>query len=104
MIKEGDVKICPACGGPLNHYDGLKRKTRNEYGQVKQIYIQRYKCCNCGKVHRELPNSLLPYKQFRADIIAKVLDGSASVYDLEFEDFPCEATMKRWKSELGDKQ
>jgi len=37
--------------------------------------IRRLKCKECGKLHRELPDILLPYKHYRSEIIEEALDG-----------------------------
>ena len=98
MIKE-DAKICPNCNGLLKHYDHVTRKIRSEYGKIEQRKIRRFKCVECGKVHRELPKNLMPYKQFTTEIITGVIEGSITPECLEYEDYPCELTMKRWIDE-----
>jgi len=102
MIRAGDEHVCPICGGKLKLYDRVDREVRYEYGKIERIKIRRYKCIKCRKTHRELPKFLIAWKQFRRDIIKGVLDGSISPDDLEYEDFPCEKTMERWKREFGD--
>ncbi len=104
MIKERDDKICPECNGLLKPYDHVTRSVRSGFGNIEHIRIQRYKCVKCKRIHRELPNYLVPYKQFKADIIAGVIDGSVGVQNLEYEDYPCEMTMKRWTKEYTGKK
>lgn len=44
-----------------------------------------------------IPDILIPYKQYEADLIEDVIDGVITEDDLETEDYPCEATMGRWR-------
>ena len=94
---------CPACGGKLKYAGPVKRIVRMRNGEKEWIKIRRMICVECGVVHRELPESLLPYKHYDSSIIQGVISGEITPYDLEFEDYPCEMTMKRWKKS-HDKQ
>lgn len=54
----------------------------------------------CGKSHRLLPDDQVPYKHYSADVIEKVVDEDHEFTEneaLEYEDYPCEATMDRWR-------
>ena len=59
--------LCPECNGSLIYYDRVKRILLIKKQFVKHIYIRRFKCIKCDSFHRELPNSLLPYKQYEAE-------------------------------------
>ena len=54
------------------------------------------KCTKCGILHRELPDFLVPYKHYTAEVISGVLDGQITPYDEDSADYPCEMTMHRW--------
>ena len=99
MIKSGDTKICSLYGQPLRLYSRVTRIIRGEYGEVNHIKIRRYHCYNCKKVHRELPDNLMPHKQYDAQIIIDFVDGLVSTNDLPYENYPCEVTAKRWTNE-----
>ena len=67
-------------------------------GHERRIYqIRRLKCPKCGKLHRELPDFLTPFKQYSTEIIAGVLDGSVTSEDDESVDYPCEETIFQWQ-------
>lgn len=70
-----------------------------EGGENCFIYMERLRCTNkgCNKLHNALPDKLIPYKHYAADVISGVLDEVITKDDLEDEDYPCEATMLRWK-------
>jgi len=55
-------------------------------------------CTGCGALHNELPSELLPYKHYEAEIIQGFIFEQYSSCDLEFEDYPSETTIKRWRS------
>ena len=93
---------CPDCGDAARYYDSVKRKLRIEYGKSTLMYIKRYKCVNCGRIHRLLSADILPFKHYKAEIVFGVLSGRISSECVEYEDYPTELTMKRWKTELAD--
>lgn len=92
---------CPKCGGELKYYDSVKRIVRTKRRITKKIIIRRLKCVQCKHLHRELPNFLLPYKQYEKEVVLGVIEGIISPETLGFEDYPCEMTMLRWKSSLN---
>lgn len=87
---------CPKCGGELKTYGSVLRVVRTKRRISKWIKIRRLKCYSCGTVHRELPDYLIPYKQYEAEIIKGVIEGLITSDTLGYEDYPCEMTMKRW--------
>lgn len=97
MIFRGNG-ICPSCGNNIKYYDSVSRVVRRKTGKRERVRIQRVKCVGCGKIHRMIPDFLFPYKQYEADIIRGVLDGIITSDTFEYEDYPCEMTMNRWKS------
>jgi uncharacterized Zn finger protein len=102
MIINNEL-ICPNCGGELKYYDTVKRIIKGRRGKISWIRVRRFVCANCGKSHRELPNCLTPYKHYEIDIIRGVVNGTITFFDLDYEDYPCEATMVRWKLEFKAK-
>ena len=98
-IECREKSICPICGHPLKYRDSVKRIMRGRNNEVRWLCIRRLLCTNesCNTLHRELPDTLVPYKHFEADIIAGVLDGLISPDTVGFEDHPCEATMRGWQ-------
>lgn len=94
-----DESICPNCGGDLKYYDSVRRIVRMNKRRIKWIKIRRLRCSTCGCVHRELPSYILPYKQYEAEIIQGVLEDLITCETFEYEDYPCEVTMIRWKTQ-----
>ena len=98
MIYE-HTTVCPKCGGTLRYYNKARRIVRTGNGVTHWITIKRMICCSCGSTHRELPGYLLPYKHYTAVIFYGFISGELSPFDLEYEDYPSETTVKRWKRE-----
>lgn len=96
MVYEGEL-FCPVCGGTLKLYDHVMRTIKIQKGVKTYIYIRRLRCTKCGRVHRELPEHIIPHIHYDKAIVNGVLNGLISPDDLEYEDYPCEMTMIRWK-------
>lgn len=101
MVRESE-SLCPLCGGELKYFGHVKRIMKTGSGHSKWIDIRRLRCIKCGTIHRELPNSLMLYKHYSSDIIQGVLSGKITPDLLEYEDYPCELTMKHWTEEFTD--
>ena len=93
-----NTSICPNCGGDLKHYDSVYRIVRTKGGVKNRIRIRRVRCSKCEKIHRYIPENIIPYKQYEADIINGVIAGYITPDTIGYEDYPCEMTMNRWKN------
>ncbi len=85
------LRECPLCKGRLVVRDTVDRHYRNEEGEKVWFRIRRLRCKECGKLHRELPDILLPYKHYRSEIIEETLDGKQDVPG------PEAMTFRRWQ-------
>ena len=94
-----DETICPHCGGELKYYDRVKRIVRTKCRATRSIKICRLRCTKCRTLHRELPDDIFPYKQYESEVIKGVLEKLITSDTFGFEDYPCEATMVRWKAQ-----
>lgn len=55
----------------------------------------------CGSVHREIPEFIFPFKRYESEVIYGVIEGFITPDILGYEDYPCEQTMIRWKTQYG---
>ncbi len=94
-----DEAVCNRCGKKVKYYDSVQRIVRGKYGIVQWVKVRRFRCSYCGEIHRNLPDYVFPYKQYDADIIVGVLEGFITPEVIGFEDYPCEMTMVRWKTQ-----
>lgn len=87
---------CPVCNEELRYRDSRIRIRKREGGVVDKLRIRRFYCSKCDAYHNELPDCLVPYKHYDAEVISGVLDGIVCEKDLDSEDFPSVSTMRRW--------
>lgn len=97
MIIFGETE-CPKCKGELIFYDNVSRVLRHKGRKTEWIKLRRMRCIDCGSIHRELTEDILPYKQYEAKIIFGVREKIITPDIFGFEDYPCEKTMDRWLS------
>lgn len=95
MVAQDESK-CPDCGGQLKYYDSVSRIVRTKRRHTTWVKVRRLRCNKCRRLHRELPESICPYKQYEAEIIRGVLEGLITCETIGYEDYPCEMTMTRW--------
>lgn len=83
--------------GSLIFRDFCKRTVRHDDGERELLYIPRHKCDNpnCGKVHRMLPDFMVPYKHYTEDVISDCVNYSSE--QSQICDGPSTATIDRWK-------
>ena len=92
---------CPDCGAKLKKKGWVKRIIKLPGGAKNWRYIEVRQCTSesCGHKHRLLPDDNLPYKHYQRETIEKVIDDDFTEEELlEIEDYPCEATICRWRS------
>jgi len=96
FVESNAVSYCPICGEPLTYRDSCQRGMLLEGRERRTYIIRRLKCHQCGRLHRELPDCLAPFKHYATEVISGVLDGIVTPEDDDSADYPCEATMHRW--------
>lgn len=88
--------VCDVCGSRTKVYDHVIRFVRTKKRAVYSVKIPRIFCPNCNTIRRLLPDYIYPFKHYEAEIIQGVVNGVITNDILEYEDYPCESTMKRW--------
>ena len=67
---------CPCCQGPLKVRDSRPRQLILS-DETMTFQLRRLKCQNCGALHLEIPDLILPHKHYSREVIetgAKLLD------------------------------
>ena len=66
-------------------------------GERKLYMINRLQCTNegCRKLHRQLTDGMIKFKQYAAEVIEDVIDGVISEEDGLKN--PCDGTIKHWR-------
>ena len=76
FVRCAELSLCPCCGERLNVIGSRKRMCKNSSGQTTVLIIRRLRCSNCGRVHHELPDCLVPYKRYESLCIEQVVTNS----------------------------
>ena len=91
LVTSKEKHNCPACGKELTGHGTKKRHNKDENGDKVWYQIPRKECKKCKKTHIMLPDFMIPYKHYRAEIIEAVIDGTDIYFAIE------ESTIYRWK-------
>lgn len=87
-------QLCPCCLGKLKLRDTRKRIMRQYKNEIIWLQIHRLKCVECGRLHNELPDCVIPQKHYSFDLIEEALEqhitNQKSVADVE------NSTISRW--------
>ena len=96
FIESSEVCICRECGSLLKYRDKVLRGQKQIGGEKILYMINRMKCTNesCGRLHRQLTDEMVIYKQYAAEVIEDVIDGVITENDPV--NYPCEGTIKHW--------
>jgi hypothetical protein len=92
FLIRGMEKIpCPCCGKGMRVIGTRDRKSRDRSGKMKTLNIRRLRCDDCGRIHHELPDFIVPYKRYESECIELVLTNPSN------NDVPAdESTLSRW--------
>ncbi|MFL6518103.1 MAG: DUF6431 domain-containing protein [Bacillus sp. (in: firmicutes)] len=81
----------PCCGKSMSIIGTRNRKSKERSGETRVYNIRRLRCGNCGSIHHELPDFLVPYKRYESNCIEMVLSYPTN------HDIPAdESTLFRW--------
>lgn len=97
-MPSNTIVVCSDCGIPSKYYDKVSRIVRTRGRRTKTVTIKRYRCPRCRRIRRDLPDYIFPYKQYDSEVIIGVIENLITCDTFGFEDYPCEATMARWKT------
>jgi hypothetical protein len=95
-VKTDEVVACPLCGGLLCYRDSVFRKLKNLASEIRLFLLRRLLCQVCGKLHRELPNIIYPYKHYEADVIQAIIEEREEASSCGADN----ATIRRWKTDF----
>ena len=79
----------------LKYRDKVLRGQKQIGGERKLYMINRLKCTGCGKLHRQLTDGMVKFKQYAAEVIEDVIE--EVITEADPIDYPCEGTMKHWR-------
>lgn len=98
FLPAGSEYLCPMCkAGALHFRDYCRRVRKLEGGDKEWISIPRHQCDSpsCRRVHRMLPDFLVPFKHYQEAVIEDAIDDRLSPE--ESDDRPSIQSVLRWK-------
>ena len=90
--------LCALCMGALKYHSCYWRRIKDEEGDCQNGWVAQGHCASCNKYPALLPEFIMPYKHYRADVIEGVIKGSEEGAVIEHI-AGCAAdvsTMRRW--------
>lgn len=90
---------CDACNIKMKHRDYVRRIIKNGGYDICWVMVERLMCPICRRIRRNYPDYILPYKHYNKTVILDLISDDISILDLKYEDYPCELTVRRWKTQ-----
>ncbi|HEX3012115.1 MAG TPA: DUF6431 domain-containing protein [Syntrophomonadaceae bacterium] len=92
FVRSKEQIPCPCCNGELKVIGSRHRGYIDGTGAKIILIIRRLRCCNCERIHHELPDILVPYKRHSSESIEASIDGNSNL------SAPAdESTIRRWR-------
>lgn len=83
-VKNEERSICPLCSHScLKVIGSRKRIVLNSRGEKWVVVIRRLRCSECGRIHHELPDMLVPYKRYSSACIEAIVEGAGNEISCE---------------------
>jgi len=102
LLRRGDL-VCPVCGNLFIWHDSYPRHFIDGNGLRHDGWLAQLKCPICNKHHTLIPDFIMPYKHYSAEVI------ESAINDTENGDFgrsSCPAddsTVRRWINQFHDR-
>ncbi|WP_442919415.1 DUF6431 domain-containing protein [Mediterraneibacter sp. gm002] len=93
IVKTEEKNICPDCSQTMKIIGSRKRAVKNILGERYILSLRRMRCETCNVIHTEIPDCIIPYKQYSKDAINTVIKGQCDYYLME------NSTVFRWKKQ-----
>ncbi len=74
-IESEGARHCPVCDGLLKYLARRLRKLVDAAGETVSLLICRLRCCDCRRIHHELPDCIVPYKRHCAETVETIVTG-----------------------------
>jgi hypothetical protein len=101
MLDKGDI-VCPICGGPLKVHGIHARHVIDGYGTRHDGWAAQARCRACNKYPTLIPEFIMPYKHYTAEVIEAVLWEREEAGGLGLSSCPADgSTMQRWVAQFN---
>lgn len=92
VARNGEKQICPICHGNTKVRDTKIRKVKDNNAQICLFRLKRVVCCQCKTLHTVIPDCIIPYKHYYAEIIEGVQKNTNDCCGAD------NSTLYRWKN------
>lgn len=99
MIIKGAVQ-CPNCGGELTLHNCYARHLIEETGERHDGWVAQCRCPNCNTYPSLIPDFLMPYKHYIAEVIEATLSEDAGNLSVCPAD---DSTIRRWSKQFQER-
>lgn len=82
----------------MRYRDRCIRNCKDAVSERIRLSIRRLACCECHRLHRELPDFLVPFKQYVCDVIEAAIEGKSDEICAE------DSSIRRWRQWFGRSQ
>jgi hypothetical protein len=73
-----ETSHCPVCQSQLNLRGTRKRGSQKNEEEKQKLVIRRMYCEACKNIHHELPDCIVPYKRYCAEVIENIVNSQTA--------------------------
>lgn len=92
-IISDEKNICPDCNQTMKIIGSRKRTVKDISGEQYVFSLRRMRCETCNIIHTEIPDCIIPHKQYSRNAINTAIKGQCDYYIME------DSTVFRWKKQ-----
>ena len=84
-VRSNEQHRCPGCQGGMGKLGRKRRKVKQADGTWMTLFVRRFNCIPCNRIHHELPDIIVPYKRHKAASIEAVINDAEDEIPLEMD-------------------
>lgn len=92
-IISDEKNICTDCNQTMKIIGSRKRTVKDISGEQYVFSLRRMRCEKCSVIHTEIPDCIIPHKQYSKNAIDTAIKGQCDYYTME------NSTVFRWKKQ-----
>lgn len=82
VIRNLAKVYCPDCSSKLKVIGSRKRTIKDISGEEYIFNLRRMRCENCNTIHTEMPDCMIPHKQYSKIAIKTAINGLCDYYNM----------------------
>ena len=84
-VQSNKQQVCTICQRKMGRLGRKRRKVKQADGTWIVLFVRRFYCEPCKKVHHELPDIIVPYKRHKAESIEAVINEETDEIPVEMD-------------------